>query len=315
MIDIHSKFEQGKINNTFLRVDDKHKLDIFIGYAMNGKATMTVLDFGKVIKVESSQFIEVNLFKQRDNKISLSFTLKDSDMYNIFIKFCEDIIESVRVVEKSEVIEFIIKRWNAWISIFKKAKVDGLGENQIIGLLGELIFLGEYMIPRYGEVDAIISWQGPQMLHKDFEIKNTWYEVKTKSSAATTVKISSVEQLDSEDDGYLAVVKIEKTNSVNEKSINLNSFIKYLELSIKDYEMKLMMIDKLSAIGYLYDDKYNSFNYKFDEMKIYEVRDDFPRLKRNCLNDGIVKVIYDISIENIKKFEHKEVDKNEFTRV
>ncbi|MGL4762495.1 MAG: PD-(D/E)XK motif protein [Sarcina sp.] len=315
MIDIHSKFEQGKISNTFLRVDDNHKLDIFIGYATNGKATLTILDFGKAIKVESSQFIEVNLFKQRDSKISLSFTLKESDMYNIFIKFCEDIIESVRTLETFEVIEFIIKRWNAWISIFKKAKVDGLGENQIIGLLGELIFLGEYMIPRYGESNAITSWQGPQMLHKDFEIGNTWYEVKTKSTAATTVKISSIEQLDSEEDGYLSVVKIEKTNSANEKSINLNSYIKYLELNIKDYGVKLELIDKLSEIGYLYDDKYNSFNYKFDEVKIYEVKDDFPRLKRKWLNGGVARAVYDISIENIKEFECKEVKKNEFTRI
>lgn len=318
MESIKEKFEKGRINNTFLRVDAKHNTDIFIGCEKNGREAMVIQSRGSIVKVgkiDSTKLIEAILVKEQGGKTSLSFVLKDSDDYNIFLKFCEDIIESSRSLNTDKVIEFIIKRWDEWRSIFKNIKNEILSEPQIIGLLGELVFLGEYMIPKYGEKAAIESWQGPEMLHKDFEIFDTWYEVKTKLLASVSVKISSIEQLDSDLIGNLAILSYEKTNSLNEYSIDLNMYIKYLETSLDSYDLKLMLLNKLSKIGYNYDERYTAFNYKFSSLKLFKIDEDFPRLKRESLINGIIKANYEISTEAIKKLKYEEVGINEFTRI
>ena len=69
------------------------------------------------------------------------------------------------------------------------------------------------------------SWMGPLLGHKDFEIDDTWYEVKSVNENAIQVTISSLEQLESDVNGYLVVVRLEDTSSVSGCSINLNEVV------------------------------------------------------------------------------------------
>ena len=47
-----------------------------------------------------------------------------------------------------------------------------------MGLIGELLFLRDEMIPTKGLDAALESWMGPEKTHKDFSYDNDWYEVK-----------------------------------------------------------------------------------------------------------------------------------------
>lgn len=71
-------------------------------------------------------------------------------------------------------------------------------------------FLKDYMIPDRGIDVALNSWMGPEKTHKDFSDQQDWFEVKTISFGKECVRISSIEQLDSDIDGTLVVYELEK---------------------------------------------------------------------------------------------------------
>lgn len=299
---VKDKFENEKKTRTFRRIDGEHQLDIFLGYNEEGKPTMIAIVGGKEVTIESSRSIEVKLFKRDDLRLSISFSLLDISMEAIFYKFCEDIIESSRNINKLNALNYIVGRWNSWRLMFKKNVNELLNENQISGLLGELIFLKEYMIPKYGESVAIKSWMGPEKSHKDFEVEDTWYEVKTIRNGVLTIKISSVEQLDSENLGYLNVVILEKTNDKCRESVSLNSYINRLQQMLGEFENELIFRNKLGQAGYCYDEEYDRYNYRFIENKRYTVNENFPRIKKENLSNAIVKASYDILINEIQEY-------------
>lgn len=299
---VKDKFENEKKTRTFRRIDGEHQLDIFLGYNEEGKPTMITIVSGKEVTIESSRSIEVKLFKRDDLRLSISFSLLDISMEAIFYKFCEDIIESSRNINKLNALNYIVGRWNSWRLMFKKNVNELLNENQISGLLGELIFLKEYMIPKYGESVAIKSWMGPEKSHKDFEVEDTWYEVKTIRNGVLTIKISSVEQLDSENLGYLNVVILEKTNDKCRESVSLNSYINRLQQMLGEFENELIFRNKLGQAGYCYDEEYDRYNYRFIENKRYTVNENFPRIKKENLSNAIVKASYDILINEIQEY-------------
>ena len=161
------------------------------------------------------------------------------------------------------------------------------------------------MIPQYGIEKSIIAWQGPSKNHKDFEIEDTWYEIKTIGQAALTIKISSVEQLDSTVKGNLEVVVLNKTNEEFNNSISLNKIVEVLSKKINSFEAYRMFQNKLLEAGYSYDEEYENYVYKYIKRSTYLVNDDFPRVRLNDLSDEIVKVSYEILLKDIERFKKK----------
>ncbi|MEG1311397.1 MAG: PD-(D/E)XK motif protein [Romboutsia sp.] len=313
MNNLSIKFEDGKENGTYKRIDENHNLDIFIGYN-NNKPTMILIEYGEILNIESSKYIEVNVHKRVDSKIVISFSLLDKSMYQLFLRLCNDIIESSRGMDESISIKFVINRWNSWRRMFKKSIQGLLGEMEIKGLLGELIFLKEYMIPNYGEKKAIESWMGPSKAHKDFEIDEIWYEVKSLASGSLTVKISSVEQLDSIYEGKLILVVLDKSTNSIENYISINKYVDELENYIDDFDLRLQLRYKLNEIGYYPDTIYDNYIYKHINTKMYLVEGNFPKINKNNLPEGIVKVSYDIELSFIEKYSIWE-GRNEITTV
>ena len=122
----------------------------------------------------------------------------------IFYKFCDDLVESTRAIfEESMGMSFVCKRYNSWKKLFYNLNKTTLSESQQMGLIGELLFLKNDMFKNYTIEEAINSWSGCDKTHKDFSIGDDWYEIKSSASNSLTIKISSLEQLDSETDGIL----------------------------------------------------------------------------------------------------------------
>lgn len=299
---IMDKIENEKSTKTYRRVDEEHPVDIYLGYSEENFPSMSISLEGRPIKINSSNSIQVQLRKKSENSVNLTFNLLDKDKVTIFYKFCEDIIESTRNAKCPSYLAYIIARWNKWRVMFKRQNTELLTENQVAGLIGELLFLRDYMIITYGKEEALISWTGPSKSHKDYEIKNTWYEIKTVRQGASKVKISSIEQLDSDVEGSLVVYSLEATNENVEGCISLNSLVNQLFTIFEEFELLSLFQSKLIEVGYSYEEEYDSYNYKFIRRNIYEVKDGFPRISENDLIDGVVSVSYDISLINIKKF-------------
>ena len=167
--------------------------------------------------------IEIVQGNSGDNNYWTCFDLKNDTLLSAFCIFGEDLISCV--YDEKEEYNALTKlrvRFNTWLALFKKSRTP-LSLEKAKGLYGELYFINEYMIEKYGADNAIDCWSGPEMYSKDFSIEKTWYEIKTVNTGSATIKISSIQQLSSDFDGHLIVIKVEEMSDsfdVDKSSIN-----------------------------------------------------------------------------------------------
>ena len=301
---IKEKFEECKESKAFTRVNTEHPIDIYVGYNENGNKTFAIIAKGEMEEIESTKLIEARILKRTfDNRFSLSFSLLDDMMSDIFYQFCDDIVQKTSNIQVDTApIAFVIERWKKWIQMFKNPHSLIMSENEIRGLLGELIFLKEFMIEKYGISKSLESWIGSSMTHKDFEIEDKWYELKAIKENAITVEISSIEQLESNLYGELVLVKLEPSNLAINNPISLNSYIKSIEKLLETKEQIDKFYKKLDERKYFYAEEYDKYVYANKGIDRYQVIDGFPRIKNEDLKDGIVRVSYQIYIHKIKDF-------------
>lgn len=302
---IEEKFEKGAADRTYQRIDSEYKVDIFLGYNDEGKMSMVITEPGKETKVHSSDQITVSLKKREDKKMALTFDLKDDSYKSLFYVFCRDIIIVCEKAGSQMAISNALVRWKYWIKMFEKKHNDLLNTMEIKGLLGELIELKDHFFKDFGETKAIQSWMGPLSGHKDFEIGDTWYELKAVSENAILVSISSLEQLDSDVTGHLVINKIEDTSSVSEFALNLNKL--YLDICnmIKDPDNLELFRNRLSSVGYWPNEEYDNYNFVFKGRTCYKVENGFPRLTRSNVPRAIGKVTYSIMINELENFKEE----------
>lgn len=301
-MDLSKKFESGAETRTYQRIDSGYKVNIFLGYNDDGKMSMILTEDGREERVKSSKLIEVQIKRREDGKLALSFNLLDQAYASMFIVFCKDMIVVCEKAGKGLAISSAVIRWKYWKELFGKKSSQLLDKQEIKGLMGELYELQMRMIPEYGDQKAIKSWMGPLLGHKDFEMNNTWFEVKTVNDGAVQLAVSSLEQLEAEEDGHLIVVRMDETSENNDKALNLNKMVlQIIDLietpdALEDFRMKL------DTIGYAADSEYESYNFIVKGVEVYTVNESFPRLRRKDINNAIGNVKYTILIAAIADF-------------
>ena len=189
--------------------------------------------------------------------------------------------------------------------MFNTGKNNLLTEAEIMGLIGEILFLRGYLSEKVGISEALASWSGQDLTHKDFSFQDRWYEIKSISSGKPDVKISSLEQLDSENDGELIVFSLEKMSEAY-AGITLNNLVfKTAELFTIQSERELFLT-KTAIQGYMYNNYYDSFVYEVNSMNRYLVSEDFPVLTRDKVPNEVIKASYSLDLAQIKKYMIKE---------
>lgn len=301
-MEISKKFEKGIKTHTYQRIDPDYKVNIFLGYNDDGKMSMILTENGKEESVKSSKLIDVHMNRREDSKLALSFDLLDLSYASMFTVFCKDMIVVCERAGRNMAISSALVRWKYWKEMFGKKRSQILDKQEIKGLMGELYELKNRLIPEYGYKEAVKSWMGPLLGHKDFEINRTWYEVKTINDGAVQIIVSSLEQLESDIDGHLIVVRVEETSENNEKAMNLNELVLQIIDMIEDPEVLDAFRIKLDNVGYSADPEYGNFNFIFKGSETYNVNRNFPRLRREDINDAIGNVKYTIMIAGIADF-------------
>lgn len=301
-MDIEKKFSQGAESKTYVRIDGTYKTNIYLGYSEDGKMSMVVVSSGKETLVKSSKVIEVTLRRRKDNDMALSFELLDNSYKSLFYVFCKDIISISEKSERNMVISNILTRWKYWKDMFGKRKSDLLSKSEIKGLIGELIELRDHFLAEFEETVAIQSWMGPILGHKDFEVDDTWYEIKSVNENAVQVKINSLEQLESEVDGHLVVMRIEDSTLTSKLSFDLNKIVCSVLEKIENPENKELFTTRLDNVGYVYNPGYENFCFEYKGKQTYSVTEGFPRLSRKDINPSIGNAEYTILLDGIYDF-------------
>lgn len=287
-------------NNYYVLVEGMYNIDLFIGLSEDGLKTIKLKDKFKPQKIAGSSSIEIKQFSNEEYS-SILISLKDDNLSSVFYLFCDDLISSLKNnLTTIEPYQIILNRYNKWKKMFSGSNKN-LSEPEIMGLIGEILYLKNILFNKYGISKAINGWSGQELTHKDFSYDNDWFEIKTLNKNALSVKISSIEQLDSINDGFLILVYLEKM-SLEFNGITLNNIINEVLNNIEKQEDKDLFLSKVSAQGYEFNDYYDNFNYAFCGFEKYIVNNSFPRLRKNDINEAIVKAQYDISLLGIKKF-------------
>ena len=299
---ISKKFEQGIEQHTYQRLDSDYKVNLFLGYNEDGKMSMVITEPGQVVKTKSSKMIDVQMSKREDGKIALTFDLLDNAYASMFTIFCKDMILVCEKAGKEMAISNAVVRWKYWLELFGKKKGTLLDKSEIKGLIGELLILKDKFIPEYGVTDAIASWMGPMLGHKDFEIADTWYEVKAVNENAMQVNISSIEQLESDEDGHLVISRLEECSTVNKNAIFLNELVISIIEKIDNQDALMSFRGKLENVGYYSDPSYDEYAFGYKGMQMYRITDGFPRIRRKDLPLAVGNAKYTILLDGIAMY-------------
>lgn len=292
-------------NDKYSRVDAQHKLDFFYGRSREGSASLLLQTSCKVEALPSTKCIVVETgWREKDNTWTVSFNLKQADLMNIFVCFCEDIVESSRDIDdERKGVRFVEKRYLEWRHLLSTGNSDYLSMSAIKGLLGEMKFCLDVLVPACGAENAVLSWQGPLKKDQDFVLKDTWYEIKTLSPGSIDVAISSVEQLDSPIEGHLVIQTAESTTLTSSEGITLNEAFEQLDNLLKEYpQTRRTMRRNLISMGYASVPYYNQFKFVFYERWSYRVGRDFPALRRKPLPEAVSAVKYRLLLAMLEDF-------------
>ncbi len=297
------KFDLVKNNGGYYLADEDHPLNLSVGKNKDGLLTLRYDGDFKVSKVPSSEILKVNHFKNKDGSNAIAFSYNSDKNCSLFYSFCEDLINSTIGCQTNNGYKVLVERYLSWKKMFySRDKV--LNEQQVMGLIGELNYLNNFVFTKYSYSEGLLGWSGPEPTNKDFSFGDNWFEIKTISSGKDSVSISSIEQLDSELDGELVVYGLQKM-SESFDGISLNKLVKTTLDKLEISADKDLFMYKLEQVGYSYNEKYDSLVYSIDFIKRYNVAFDFPRIEKSNLPVGVNKVRYDILLESIARFEVK----------
>lgn len=289
--------------DAFLALSINHPLDLQIGYGVHGYKSLVIMNSGEIRDVPSSQVIDVDNPDISDGSRRLEFQLKDTKYEDMFLHLCWDMIQCSN---DANAMSKLLQRYRRWQRLLQKKIGGEMSFESRKGLLGELLYLEEVIVNRDAAV-AIHAWQGPDGGDQDFIFDDSWTEVKSVALAAKDVGISSLEQLNQQQDGILWVYFLEKTTAGSYRH-NLVKQIKKIRQYLNGQdELEDSFEMKLYKYGYREKDaeKYADECFRLVECRVYYVGKDFPRLTRENVPSAISECAYKLSLAALDPYRRK----------
>ncbi len=294
-----------------LRVNAQHPLDFFWAKDHLGRY-LFVYEYpsnSEVIINDPPDLVGVETISLPDNedKSRLVLVLKEKINWELFFALCSDLLNATIIIENPKLASTtILHRLRRWQDFLKKTKLDILSEEKIKGLIGELLFLRNQLIPKFGGADSVKFWIGPTGTPQDFNINEYAVEVKCQLGGTTpNVKISSAEQLFSQlPKLFLFVVTLGKAEKDGSDAVSLPSLIADIMIHLENESSSLNYFqDQLMEVGYFYSDKYLEYNYLLLDEHAYSVAGDFPRICPDDLKNGVIRLTYNIGLSECLPYE------------
>lgn len=299
--DIYRTFSEDFPSRHFIRFGDNRHLSLYIGRDDDARYSFDFRGKYKPVRISSSDVIFVEQYKDGDI-LTLRFSLENNDLLEYFCTFCQDLLDSVKVTNDDDTAYHTLRsRYYSWRQLFRPDNAR-LTEAEIMGLIGELLFLKDHMIPERGIDVALESWMGPEKTHKDFSDQQDWFEVKTISFGKESVRITSIEQLDSDIDGTLVVYEMEKM-SPSFEGIRLNQLVNSIIALLVNTHQRETFMAKLQLFGFDFSNENDSLVFALRNQNMYRVdRENFPRLHRALLPVAISRAQYELLLTEIEPF-------------
>jgi hypothetical protein len=278
----------------------EHPLDWFVRYAAPEQKSVVIVTDNPVDNITSSKSIEAVCNQRKDGKYAVSFTLIDSQQEDVFITMSGDIIQFSNAEYADAAMKKVIKRYAAWMKLLDHKNSALLSINAQKGLIGELLFLKEKMDLGMNASEAVAGWGGPDGADQDFSYSDGWYEIKVTGASSDSVSISSIEQLDSNQEGELVIFRIDKCVPTKVGAFTLYRLVHLIfDMLHREEDILNAFILKLGAAGYIDMLEYDKQTFALSAKQAYQVNDSFPRLVRRGVPSEIINAEYQLSIQSI----------------
>jgi hypothetical protein len=277
----------------FRRVDDEHPLDLYAGIdATEGRLLMLVTN-EEPPPPPSYDTISISSRRRADGNWALLITLNTKELAIPFARLCQDLIDASRQHHAAGASAIInrLARWRRLLELTRR----NLSGQALRGLIGELLILKNTIAPRFGASAAVTAWVGPENAPQDFQVTGTALDVKTITPTATTITISSLEQLDASTPLFLATVLLTPSSKDQDGAFTPQGLV----TSIRDAADEATRAEfdfRLAEAGYQHLPEYSNAWYQTSGTRYYQVSPGFPRLTTTSVPLGITAAIYEITI-------------------
>lgn len=284
-------------------------ISLFFGFSINGnRLALWIEDKGNTVispnvtMSNSLDALSIMVSPQHGIKTDIFIELIDDHLQEPFLSLCRDIRILLQYYPKaSNVLEIILRRFEDWKDLLKTAKQWSFKRTK--GVLAELLYLKDVLIPEVGIEAAIEAWEGPFGGDQDFSLENEWREVKAIVSGRNNVQISSVEQLDSPIAGYLVVFSLDKATN-NHTQVTLGGLIQWIRDALLNasIEAKRRFEDACHFIGIDRCLTLDKYGFLCKEMRTYQITETFPCVRQRALPVGVENVKYTLDLNVVAEF-------------
>jgi hypothetical protein len=202
----------------------------------------------------------------------------------------------------AEIVHQVLARWRRFWGQVPK---DLLSRNEVIGLIAEIRYLSERLIPETGAAEALNRWRGPFGSRHDFEWPGCSVEVKaTTSSRGRIFHINGIDQLDPPENGKLFFFGVRLREEGGAETTLPGVIETCLDLLSSDEDLIEKFEDILVRAGYspLHREEYEKMRFRIIDEFLFEVMEDFPRIGMSSFSEGIPggieRIEYEINLNN-----------------
>jgi hypothetical protein len=295
------------------RVSPDNKWDFFWAKDVRGKCLLVLQHDSastSLEKLPKPKGLTVEIVDSMQGRKSLMLKLLDTQQRDIFLKLSEDIILAAESADtEAEAVAVALARTWRWHHLLKGGAGGKLGDEEQKGLIGEMLVLKRYLLPIFNPIAAVSSWLGPLGSPKDFEIGRVAIEAKARRGSATPfVQISSEHQLDEAgcDILFLHVVELDRLPAEADPDSALS-----VTSVAADIRTWLVAADRTAAeafeaclisAGVRPEDDYTDDLWIEGRSRVFDVKEEFPRITPNTAGAGVRSVKYAIDLAYCEPF-------------
>ena len=289
-------------------IDSKTPIRASIIYENNLKSVDFIFDKTKIKNI-STEFKETKGIKvsfendpEDKNIMIFSIYLKNNSFLDAYGNLLKKIITAIYEIDDPMFsLNIIVNLLNSWKKFFEDEKFEGLSKEEELGLIGELHFI-KILLKKFDFKTILSNWYGPEGGIHDFKFLKFLLEIKTFSKKNRKIKINNLDQINYKfyQNLYFGCAEIEN----NLKGLSLIELIDELkDYCVDNIEISNLFDQKLNSYGFFEIHKKNyETKYEIVSNNFYKLKNGFPTIHKEDLNEGICDVSFSIDVERIKKF-------------
>jgi hypothetical protein len=291
-------------------VDAESRLRMLIGVSPVSRPYFVVIVSQKPGLPDLTSAIEVTR-RQRatDGRWTLTLELQIHALTDAFISLVSDLaVKSATAANERAALEIFLETLAEWQELLT-ARADRLSESALRGLIAELWFGFESEAHGHPVPEAAHAWVGPLGGVQDFQFPTPGYhyEIKSLRPSRSSVEISSAEQLDG-DNIKLAVVTVEEVAKPSD-GMTLPGLVTSIRSRLKNGADRAEFNRRFARLLVDPDDRwYLEQGYAIRRLQVFDVRGEFPALRRSRLSKAIDRTTYRIDVQYLWQFLEFDID-------